>query len=192
MKSNAHKFRLGEPTSADPKKSPCVSPKPAHKMFQRFNSLSIRSFSTSIEGCGNSSEELSPENQDDSMPSEKGEVLDIPNSTLLWEVEPRPEYTVEYYHFTLFAMSLNQIFPSMALCPTDSRLRPDIRKMEEADLETAAIWKQKLEDRQRKALKGNNDQSPIWFEKKGDIWEFNGKYWKENRTTANEPADMFS
>ena len=42
--------RLTEPgAGTDPKKSPSVSPSPSRKMLQKFNSLSIRSFSTSVD-----------------------------------------------------------------------------------------------------------------------------------------------
>lgn len=48
-------------------------------------------------------------------------------------------------------MSLNEIEPGMHnnLCPTDSRLRPDIRKLEQGDIDGAAIEKTRLEEKQR-------------------------------------------
>nr|CAD7265263.1 unnamed protein product [Timema shepardi] len=66
--------------------------------------------------------------------------IDIPNSTTLWEADPRPENSAEYYQFTQFAMSLNEMEEGMKtkLCPTDCRLRPDIRKLEEGDIDGAA------------------------------------------------------
>lgn len=51
-------------------------------------------------------------------------------------------------------MGLNEI-PSdpnastNSLCPTDSRLRPDIRKLEAGDIEGAAAEKTRLEEKQR-------------------------------------------
>lgn len=39
------------------------------------------------------------------------------------------------------------------LCPTDSRLRPDIRLMEEGQIERAAEEKTRLEEKQREARK---------------------------------------
>lgn len=52
-------------------------------------------------------------------------------------------------------MSLNEIQPHMRerLCPTDSRLRPDIRKLEQGDLDGAAFEKNRLEEKQRDANK---------------------------------------
>lgn len=36
--------------------------------------------------------DLSPENQEDSLPKSDTELIDIPNSVTLWEVSPRPEH----------------------------------------------------------------------------------------------------
>ena len=48
--------------------------------------------------------------------------------------------TVQYYNFTLFAMMLNELNDKLtsSLPPTDSRLRPDIRKMESGDIGESA------------------------------------------------------
>ena len=54
----------------------------------------------------------------------------IPNSTVLWQVDPKPEESSLYYNFTRFAMGLNQVLPpseNEKLCRTDCRHRPDIR-----------------------------------------------------------------
>lgn len=40
-----------------------------------------------------------------------------------------------------------------ALCPTDSRLRPDIHKLECGDIDGAALEKARLEEKQRQAKK---------------------------------------
>ena len=56
----------------------------------------------------------------------------IPNSTVLWEVDKRPEDASQYYNFTRFAMGLNEALPpeeNEKLCPTDCRNRPDIRSL---------------------------------------------------------------
>ncbi|ODM94390.1 Oxysterol-binding protein-related protein 1, partial [Orchesella cincta] len=163
------------------KKSPAVSPSPGRKMFQKLNSLSIgKSFSTSLDPSPSEPTDLSPENQDDSIPKADTELIDIPNSVTLWEVSARPEHAADYNHFTHFAMGLNQVLPDMkSLCPTDSRFRPDIRKLEEGDLDGAAEEKNKLEEKQRKLLKAKSDLKPQWFDKNGEDWSFNGKYWTE-------------
>lgn len=53
-------------------------------------------------------------------------------------------------------MALNEMPPAdlaQKLCPTDSRLRPDIRLMEEGQIERAAEEKTRLEEKQREARK---------------------------------------
>lgn len=57
-------------------------------------------------------------------------------------------------------MSLNEVERDMKgqLCPTDSRLRPDVRLLEQGDIDAAAAEKSRLEDKQRatrKQLKKN-------------------------------------
>lgn len=46
---------------------------------------------------------------------------------------------LQMYNFTSFAMTLNELEPGMErlLAPTDCRLRPDIRAMENGDIGTA-------------------------------------------------------
>ena len=57
------------------------------------------------------------------------------------------------------------------------RHRPDVRSLEDGDLETASLEKQRLEDIQRKFLKTKPDMTPTWFERQGDDWNFKGTYW---------------
>jgi len=58
-------------------------------------------------------------------------------------------------------MSLNELEPDMGktLCPTDSRLRPDIRKLENGDQDGAASEKARLEEKQRNRQREETDQS---------------------------------
>ncbi|KDR22529.1 Oxysterol-binding protein-related protein 1 [Zootermopsis nevadensis] len=119
--------------------------------------------------------------------------IDIPNSVTLWEADPRPDRSSEYYQFTLFAMSLNEMEEGMKskLCPTDCRFRPDIRKLEEGDIDGAAAEKTRLEEKQRdarKARKGKKglDWAPRWFtpgtnpHTKQEDWLYSGGYWDRN------------
>lgn len=71
------------------------------------------------------------------------------------------KFHFQFYQFTLFAMSLNEMKPGKAICPTDSRLRPDIRKLESGDIDGAALEKTRLEEKQRDARKSKKS-------KKGD------------------------
>lgn len=110
--------------------------------------------------------EDSPEPSDGDLPKcDSTYSIDIPHSETIWEVEPRPPNTAEYYQFTLFAMSLNEMPPDIkspkSLCPTDSRLRPDVRKLEIGDIDGAALEKTRLEEKQRdlrKAMKAKKEE----------------------------------
>lgn len=67
---------------------------------------------------------------------------------------------LQYYQFTTFAMSLNELESDMGeiLCPTDSRLRPDIRKLENGDQDGAASEKARLEEKQRNSRKARKQK----------------------------------
>lgn len=96
--------------------------------------------------------------------------IEIPNSEILWQVDPRPDNSTSFYSFTKFAMSLNEIEPHMklpnGLCKSDSRLRPDVRCLENGNLDGAVTEKTRLEEKQRetrkarKAKKGGDDWQP--------------------------------
>ncbi|ELU10803.1 hypothetical protein CAPTEDRAFT_156226 [Capitella teleta] len=115
--------------------------------------------------------------------------LGIPGQRLLWSALPRPVDSEEYYAFTLFAMMLNELPDSLRsqLAPTDSRLRPDIRRMEEGDIDGAAIEKNRLEEKQRavrkERKKSKSEWKPLWFEHRAnphtgrEDWVSNGKFW---------------
>ena len=64
------------------------------------------------------------------------------------------------YHFSPFTIELNEMEPGVA--PTDSRFRPDMRVMEEGDLENADKIMHALE----KKYIGKKRVEPVWFEKK--------------------------
>lgn len=56
-------------------------------------------------------------------------------------------------------MMLNEMpVDKSSICPTDSRLRPDIRLMEEGHIEKAAKEKIRLEEKQRDARKNGKSQ----------------------------------
>lgn len=117
--------------------------------------------------------------------------LRIPKQELLWSAMPKPSDSKKYYNFTLFAMILNELDDEMkpSLPPTDCRLRPDIRKMENGDIDGAADEKNRLEEKQRaarKARNGDGSWKPRWFEQKVNTlsnkedWVFTGEYWKRD------------
>ncbi|KAK0085731.1 hypothetical protein PV325_004516 [Microctonus aethiopoides] len=120
-------------------------------------------------------------------------VDEIPGSITLWEVTPRPPNCSDYYQFTQFAMALNELEPGMSqrLCPTDSRLRPDIRKLEMGDQDGAANEKVRLEEKQRDSRKSKKhkkvtDTIPRWFQYTTnpytgqEDWLYQGSYWDRN------------
>nr|CAH7763077.1 unnamed protein product [Callosobruchus chinensis] len=144
-------------------KSPNDSPSHASKkVLQKLSSLKLSSFkSMSVAESMDEPSEV-PEN---SVPrSDSTYSIDIPNSTLIWKVNPRPPQSCDYYQFTEFAMSLNELELDMqkTLCPTDSRLRPDIRKLEQGDIDGAAIEKTRLEEKQRSANKSMKSKKVDW------------------------------
>lgn len=118
---------------------------------------------------------------------------------LLWMAIARTPESSRYYNFTLFAMLLNELDDETKshLPPTDCRLRPDIRKMENGDIDGAAEEKNRLEEKQRAARKlRNGDQfwKPKWFEQRlnqytnKEDWAFTGEFW--NRDWSRCP-DIF-
>jgi oxysterol-binding protein-related protein 1/2 len=135
LKVNPNKFKQQE-RSKSPIDSPAHTPR---KVLSKLNSLKMSSFrSLSIQDDSHDPHDKSPEPDSDGIPrSQSIFSIDIPNSITLWEVEPRPQNSPNYFNFTNFAMSLNEMEghmkPPNTLCPTDSRLRPDIRKLEEVN-----------------------------------------------------------
>lgn len=149
-KEHPNKFKRSEERKS-PNESPANTPR---KVFSKLNSFKMSSFKS-----------LSIADNDEPAEIPEGEIprshslysLDIPNSITLWEVEKRPENSAEYFQFTNFAMTLNEMEPHMqppdSLCPTDSRLRPDIRFLESGELDNAANEKNRLEEKQRDTRK---------------------------------------
>ncbi|KAG0370600.1 Oxysterol-binding protein-domain-containing protein [Gamsiella multidivaricata] len=100
---------------------------------------------------------------------------------LLWKRDPVPS-TPTPFNFTPFAMTLNDCPEELKkhLCPTDSRLRPDQRAMENAEFDIANTEKQRLEEKQRakrKLLPPGKDHQPRWFKRNAqdDGWDFVGR-----------------
>uniref|UniRef100_A0A8C9W9T8 Oxysterol-binding protein n=1 Tax=Scleropages formosus TaxID=113540 RepID=A0A8C9W9T8_SCLFO len=119
-------------------------------------------------------------------------VLMIPGSQLLWRIAPRPENSAQMYSFTSFAMQLNELDKEMeAVIPkTDSRLRPDIRAMENGDIDLASEEKKRLEEKQRatRKMRSRSDEEwkTRWFHQGpnphngSQDWLYSGGYWDRN------------
>ncbi|XP_055511190.1 oxysterol-binding protein 2-like isoform X2 [Leucoraja erinacea] len=119
---------------------------------------------------------------------------------VLWRKYPLPDNAENMYYFSELALTLNEVENMTA--PTDSRLRPDQRLMENGDWEEANVEKQRLEEKQRatrrlreaeavKALEDGRDcdaYKPVWFQKKEDpitgeeMYVYKGGYWESKET----------
>nr|CDS16093.1 oxysterol binding protein 1 [Echinococcus granulosus] len=77
-------------------------------------------------------------------------ILETGPPVQLWRVSPLPPEADKMYNFTQFAIQLNDRPDNEPnLCPTDSRLRPDQRLMEEGLWDEANVEKVRLEEKQR-------------------------------------------
>ncbi|XP_018438504.1 oxysterol-binding protein-related protein 1D [Raphanus sativus] len=101
-------------------------------------------------------------------------------AVLLWERDKSPTNT--RYNLSPFAISLNEITPGMVdkLPPTDSRLRPDQRHLENGEYEAANAEKLRLEQLQRQARRlQEKGWKPRWFEKDEEgNYRYLGGYWE--------------
>ncbi|XP_072246015.1 oxysterol-binding protein-related protein 1 isoform X3 [Leuresthes tenuis] len=147
-------------------------------------------------GCSGDQEEV---------PSQSADTVEvIPGSQLLWRIAPRPANSTQMYSFTSFAMQLNDLRKEMegVIPQTDCRLRPDIRAMENGDIDLASEEKKRLEEKQRAARKNRSKSDeewktkspplgPRWFQQgqnphtRSQDWLFSGGYW--GRTYSQLP-----
>uniref|UniRef100_A0A3Q2SNG3 Oxysterol-binding protein n=1 Tax=Fundulus heteroclitus TaxID=8078 RepID=A0A3Q2SNG3_FUNHE len=134
------------------------------------------------------------------VPSPAADTVEmIPGSQLLWRIAPRPANSTQMYSFTSFAMQLNELRKDMegVIPQTDCRLRPDIRAMENGDIDFASEEKKRLEEKQRAARKNRSKSDeecktrspplgPRWFQQgpnphtRSQDWLFSGGYWDRN------------
>ncbi len=92
-----------------------------------------------------------------------------------------------YYGFSYFARELNELTEKVLrqICPTDSRLRPDQRLLEEGNMKGADSKKKELEQQQRERAaerqRKNESIQPLWFRPSSsggkNLWSSNQKYW---------------
>ncbi|XP_056913726.1 oxysterol-binding protein-related protein 1-like isoform X2 [Takifugu flavidus] len=107
----------------------------------------------------------SVDEEPEEMPPPDAETVQvIPGSELIWKITPRPENSAKFYAFSTFAMQLNALEKSMegVIPPTDSRLRPDIRALENGDIDLASAEKKRLEEKQRMARKNRSKSTEEW------------------------------
>jgi hypothetical protein len=134
----------------------------------------------------------------ESGPVGKGKMADPNTAYLVWEANARPEGIP--FNLTPFVLTFNHIDDKLRpwIAPTDSRLRPDQRAMEEGAYDLAASEKNRLEENQRARRKLRETKGeefvPAWFSKvrceiTGETyWKFNGKYW-DRRDQAGPDGD---
>ncbi|KAK2184490.1 hypothetical protein NP493_265g03057 [Ridgeia piscesae] len=129
--------------------------------------------------------------------STRGKVLyDTGPSTVMWHRDYPPPELEKCYCFTQFAVTLNE--PEEGVAPTDSRLRPDQRLMEEGAWDEANDVKVKLEEKQRQKRREKEQEAllaaeegreyvsyePKWFRKETDpqtgnlVHIYTGEYWQ--------------
>ncbi|XP_050458461.1 oxysterol-binding protein 1 isoform X1 [Cataglyphis hispanica] len=114
---------------------------------------------------------------------------------LAWKRRMPTDDCEKYYSFTELACQLNE--PEEGVAPTDSRLRPDQRLMEEGRWDEANAEKLRLEEKQRASRRAREHEAenaaaqglpyepyePLWFKKKQDpytdsrCYVYNGEYW---------------
>ncbi|PSS36076.1 Oxysterol-binding protein-related protein like [Actinidia chinensis var. chinensis] len=113
--------------------------------------------------------------------SGKGKGSDLSEVSLLWKRSKPSRYPTRY-NLTRFAITLNELAPGLKekLPPTDSRLRPDQRYLENGEYEMANSEKLRLEQRQRQSRKmQERGWKPRWFAKQkgSDTYCYVGGYW---------------
>ncbi|KAM3262629.1 hypothetical protein ACQJBY_053020 [Aegilops geniculata] len=103
-------------------------------------------------------------------------------STLLWRKHEPPTNPTRY-NLSSFAITLNELTPNLKekLPPTDSRLRPDQRHLENGEYDKANSEKLRLETRQRMARKmQDSGWKPRWFDRDTEdgAFHYTGGYWE--------------
>lgn len=123
-----------------------------------------------------------------------GEKSSKDQAFLIWEAHERPSGIP--FNITPFVVTLNALPERLKplIAPTDSRLRPDQRAMEEGEYDFAAEEKNRVEESQRARRRQRESRGeefvPRWF-KKGkhpvtgeDYWVFNHEYWDVREAVA--------
>ncbi|MFT7796350.1 oxysterol-binding protein-related protein 7 [Arapaima gigas] len=124
----------------------------------------------------------------------------LPTPQCVWKPNPQPADHFIYYGFSSFAMELNELTPELKalLPPTDTRLRPDQRMLEEGKVNEADKRKDEVEEKQRERrkllAKKGEEHVPRFFRKSLDATgrEVAGKSSVEPGCCANSghtPAD---
>ncbi|KAF2665641.1 hypothetical protein BT63DRAFT_405680 [Microthyrium microscopicum] len=123
------------------------------------------------------------------------ESMSSSQAFLVWEANKRP--TGIPFNLTPFVVTLNALPDKLrpVLAPTDTRLRPDQRAMEDGLYDLAATEKDRVEVKQRARRKIRDQRgehfTPRWFtqtvcETTGEkFWKFSGEYWAMRDSVAH-------
>lgn len=117
---------------------------------------------------------------------------------VVWQAHERPSGIP--FNLTPFVVTLNALPDRLKpiIAPTDSRLRPDQRAMEDGEYDLAATEKNRVEEKQRKKRREREaagaEFTPCWFRKDRhpvtgeEYWKFNGEYWRLREEVAEGKA----
>jgi len=126
-----------------------------------------------------------------------GKSLSSNQAFLVWEAHYRPPMGEIPFNITPFVVTFNHLPDRLKpiVAPTDSRLRPDQRAMEEGEYDLAATEKTRVEEGQRarrRVREANGEEfEPKWFKKAThpvtgeDYWEFKNQYWDIRNAVAD-------
>ncbi|KAK1758718.1 Oxysterol-binding protein 2 [Echria macrotheca] len=132
----------------------------------------------------------------DGEPAHAGSFNDPSRAFLIWQANERPAGIP--FNLTPFVLTFNHIDDKLRpwIAPTDSRLRPDQRAMEDGEYDFAATEKNRLEEAQRARRREREARGeefvPAWFTKARceitgeEYWKFNGQYWERRKHAGPE------
>lgn len=131
--------------------------------------------------------------------SDQNSLSDPSKVFIVWQANERPKGIP--FNITPFVVTLNALTDTLRpwLPPTDTRLRPDQRAMEDGEYDFAASEKNRVEEKQRAKRRQREEAGeefvPRWFSKGKcettgeEYWNFNGQYWKERAKAGSAELD---
>jgi oxysterol-binding protein 1 len=141
---------------------------------------------------------LTPGFEDAEVDKPKHHNFNDTKAFLVWQCHERP--TGIPFNLTPFVVTLNALPGALRpyIAPTDTRLRPDQRAMEDGEYDFAATEKNRVEEKQRKKRREREavgeEFVPRWFSKGRceitgeEYWVFNHEYWRIRDEVANGKA----
>ncbi|CAD6575721.1 MAG: hypothetical protein ASARMPREDX12_007456 [Alectoria sarmentosa] len=131
---------------------------------------------------------LTPGFEDSELKPGKSHESGSDQAFLVWEAHPRPPDIP--FNLTPFVVTFQNLPSNLRpyLPPTDTRLRPDQRAMEDGEYDLAATEKNRVEEKQRAKRREREARGeefvPKWFSKRRcevtgeEYWVTNGRYWR--------------